>query len=205
MNKKRTLTFVDFQNDFVAPSGILSFDSGKGDTKLIQKTQAFFKKMEKHTFSYGIITYDTHQKESYFSTPESKQFPLHCNKGSLGWQLAVDVNLIQAKIPYIQHLEKSTYDMWAESIHKPDSTIIQNTKEVVLFGVASDICNKAALEGWLNYDVQVIILEDLTRGIFKQTADVLKEPPFAQAVASGKIRTMNSKYFLKQIKERGYV
>ena len=39
MNKKRTLNLIDFQNDFVAPNGALSFDSGKGDLKLIQKTK----------------------------------------------------------------------------------------------------------------------------------------------------------------------
>ena len=34
--------------------------------------------------------------------------------------------------------------------------------EVVLFGVASDICNKAAFKGWVKKGIPVTILEDLT-------------------------------------------
>lgn len=30
MKSYRNLTFIDFQNDFVAPNGALTFDNGKG-------------------------------------------------------------------------------------------------------------------------------------------------------------------------------
>ena len=202
MNKNLTLTFVDFQNDFVAPNGILSFDNQKGDIALIQRVQNFFKNLSKNIFSHAIITYDTHDKKTYPLTPESNQFPLHCEINTMGWQLAVNYNLITKNIPHIQHLKKSTYDMWANTIDKVDENIINNTNEVVLFGVASDICNKAALTGWLNYDVTITVLTDLTRGIFKQTEDVLKEDPFATAITKGKIKTLTAQAFLQQQKER---
>ena len=94
--------------------------------------------------------------------------------------------------------------MWEKTIDTIDTKILKETKHVVLCGVASDVCNKAALLGWLKKDVEITILEDLTRGIFKQTADVLKEPPFAQAVAKGKIKTLTAQNFLKHVKERRY-
>ena len=204
MTQKYTLTLVDFQNDFVAPSGALTFDNGKGDLKLIKKMTAFFQKLPQTVIANAIVTYDTHDLKTYSTTPESKQFPPHCIKGTNGWDLAINTDLLHNKIPHIQYLKKSTYDMWEKTIDTVDTKILKDTKKVILCGVASDVCNKAALLGWLKKDVEITILEDLTRGIFKQTADVLKEPPFAQAVAKGKIKTLTAQNFLKHVKERRY-
>ncbi|MBO7244365.1 MAG: cysteine hydrolase family protein [Alphaproteobacteria bacterium] len=201
MSKKLTLNLIDFQNDFVAPNGALTFDNGKGDLALIARAENFFNEMPKNAFSYGIITYDTHYKNTYNQTEESKTFPLHCEKGTIGWLLAVNKGNLTTKIRAIQHLRKSTYDMWAASIDPVYEPIIQNTDEVVLCGVASDICNKAALLGWVQRDIPVTILTDLTRGIFKETDEVLKEKPFKQAVAKGQIKTTTSLQFLKNLKQ----
>ena len=204
MTHQYTLTLVDFQNDFVAPNGALTFDNGKGDLKLIEKMTAFFHKLPKTVFANAIVTFDTHNLKTYSKTPESKLFPAHCIEGTNGWKLAIPPSLLHNKIPNIQYLKKSTYDMWEGTIDVVDRKILDTTKNVVLCGVASDVCNKAALLGWLKKDVEITILEDLTRGIFKQTADVLKEPPFAVTVAKGKIKTMTTKTFLNNIKERRY-
>ena len=150
------------------------------------------------------MTYDTHFKETYFQTDESKSFPLHCEKGTIGWLLAINKGNLTTKIRAIQHLRKSTYDMWAGSIDKVYDPIIKETEEVVLCGIASDICNKAALLGWVKRDIPVTILTDLTRGIKKETKEVLKEEPFKSAVLKGKIKTLTSHAFLKQIqRQRG--
>ncbi|ABD42353.1 hypothetical protein Mhun_2656 [Methanospirillum hungatei JF-1] len=47
--------------------------------------------------------------------------------------------------------------------------------EVTLFGVASDFCNRFAMEGWLARGAKVTIIKDLTKGIHKETASVLGE------------------------------
>ena len=197
MVKKLTLNLIDFQNDFVAPGGALTFDNGKGDITLITKMNNFFKQMPNNIFANAIVTYDTHNKKTYYKTKESKTFPLHCIEGSFGWRLATNPENIYLKIPNIQSLKKSTYDMWAASIDAVNQTIIQQTDEIVLCGVASDFCNKAALLGWLKKDIPVTILTDLTRGILKQTEEVLKEECFKQAVLKGHIKTTTAKNFLK--------
>ncbi len=202
MAKKLTLNLIDFQNDFVAPGGALTFDNGKGDPHLIARAEAFFEKLPRNVFNNAIVTYDTHSKETYFQTEESKTFPLHCEKGTLGWLLAINKGNLTTKIRAIQHLRKSTYDMWAGSIDGIYEPIIQETDEVVLCGVASDICNKAALLGWVKRDIPVTILTDLTRGILKQTEEVLKEEPFKYAVQKGKIKTITAKSFLKQFQNQ---
>jgi len=199
MNQQRNLTFVDFQNDFVAPGGTLTFDNGQGDIGLINRTKAFFKALPQGYFANAIVTYDTHFADTYARSEEVKSFPLHCAAGSKGWELAIDKNLIESKISFVQYLRKNTYDMWAETIDSIHANIVPSTKEVVLFGVASDICNKAALAGWLKRDVPVIVLDDLTRGIFKQTSDVLREQPFRAAVQRGQLKVMTSRAFLKRI------
>lgn len=204
MTHQYTLTLVDFQNDFVAPNGALTFDNGKGDLKLIERMESFFNHFPQNIIANAIVTFDTHDTKTYTSTTESKQFPPHCIEKTIGWNLAISPSLIHAKIHNIQYLKKSTYDMWEGTIDVVDRKILDTTKKVILCGVASDVCNKAALLGWLKKDVEITILEDLTRGIFKQTADVLKEPPFTVAVAKGKIKTMTTKTFLNNIKERRY-
>ena len=202
MAKKLTLNLIDFQNDFVAPGGALTFDNGKGDPHLIARAEAFFAQLPKNVFNNAIVTYDTHSKETYFQSEESKIFPLHCEKGTLGWLLAINKGNLTTKIRAIQHLRKSTYDMWAGSIDGIYEPIIQETDEVVLCGVTSDICNKAALLGWVKRDIPVTILTDLTRGILKQTEEVLKEEPFKYAVQKGKIKTITAKSFLKQFQNQ---
>ncbi len=204
MNKKLTLNLIDFQNDFVFPNGALTFDNGKGDMTLIKRMERFLKQMPNNLFASAIVTYDTHNTDTYFQTEESKTFPPHCLEGDKGWRLAVNPDYIYFKIPIIQNLKKSTYDMWANSIDTVSQTIINQTDEVVLLGVASDFCNKAALHGWLKQDVNITILTDLTRGIFKQTDEVVKEEPFAKAVKKGTIKTMTAQAFLHQQKQRGY-
>ena len=198
MPSEQILTFIDFQNDFVAPGGVLTFDNGKGDTALINRTRAFFQALPRGYFTNAIITLDTHFSDTYAKSEERKSFPLHCVPQTKGWELAIDKKVIESKIPVVQYVRKNTYDMWAGTIDTVQCHI-PSIKEVVLFGVASDICNKAAVAGWLKRGVSVTILEDLTRGIYKQTADVLKEEPFRCAVQNKQLKTITAPAFLQRI------
>lgn len=202
MAKVSNLTLVDFQNDFVAPNGQLTFDDGVGDTKLIKRMTDFFKRLPIGYFDNAIVTYDTHNPDTFNQTDEGKQFPLHCAIGTNGWNLAINPSLISDKILKIQTLKKDTYDMWRghpESVH-PE--IYKAVQEVVLVGIASDICNKAALDGWLKRGVSVIIIEDLTRGIFKQTPEVVAAKEYAVARQTGKLRTMTMHQFFNHIQKQ---
>ncbi len=201
MTQQRNLTFVDFQNDFVAPQGALTFDNGKGDASLIKRTRQFFKQLPQGYFTSAVVTYDTHYTNTYYQSDEGKSFPIHCVENTEGWCLAVDKTAIQSKIADVQYLRKNTYDMWQGTIDTVRADIA-GMKEVVLFGVASDICNKAALKGWLERGASVTVLEDLTRGIFKETREVVKEQPFCQAIENGKLKIMTSKAFLRNIQRQ---
>ncbi len=194
----KNITFVDFQNDFVASGGALTFDNGKGDMDLINRVNLFWRDLPRGYFANAVVTYDLHDSATYSKTAESKRFPLHCVWGTPGYRLAVDARLIHDKVADVQHLRKNTYDMWAGTIDtvRPD---IAKTKEVVLFGVASDICNRAAIAGWLALGAQVTVLEDLTRGILKQTREVVQEGAFYRAVQRGQLKVMQSRAFLDQI------
>ncbi len=197
----RNLTFVDFQNDFVFPNGALTFDNGSGDCELIERTKHFFTQLPHGYFTNAIVTLDTHNKETYHQSEEGKNFPIHCEENSNGWQLAINYLLIHDKIADVQYLRKNTYDMWEGTIDTVRADIA-DTKEVVLFGVASDICNRAALKGWLERGAQVTILEDLTRGIVKQTREVIQEKPFKQAHQQERLKLLTYQAFLKQIQHQ---
>ncbi len=71
-----------------------------------------------------------------------------------------------------------------------------NECEVYLMGVASDYCNRYAMEGYLQRGYRVTILEDLTCGIALQTGDVIAEECYATYRSSGKLRVMNSSSLL---------
>ena len=197
--KNNCLTLVDFQNDFVAPNGALTFDNGKGDLGLMKRMNSFFEHLPKNYFDRVIITYDTHDAKTYQGTEEAKTFPIHCATNTKGWHLAVNPKLVLNKIKTVQHLKKNTYDMWAETIDKVDNKVLEGLKNVTIIGVASDICNKAALDGWLKQGVRVTIIDDLTRGIFEQTKEVIAQPKYQVARRTGMLNITTSTDFLKKL------
>lgn len=196
---QKCLTLVDFQNDFVAPEGALTFDNGAGDPALIKRMNVFFDNLPKGYFDHGIMTYDTHDPKNYFDTEEAISFPLHCATNTRGWHLAINPLKVFNKIPNSQILKKTTYDMWAGTIDNVNPVFLQVPQDVTIIGVASDICNKAAMEGWLERGAKVTIIDDLTRGIFKETKEVVADDKYAQYRKAGKLRVINSLQFFREI------
>ena len=70
--------------------------------------------------------------------------------------------------------------------------------EVTLFGVASDFCNRYAMEGWLNRGVRVTILKDLTKGIQKETLSVIEECKYHTYIPE-RLRTITSTDYLREL------
>ncbi len=54
------------------------------------------------------------QGSFYGRSAEAGQFPLHCVRGSAGWQTVLDVTAIDPKIP-LYTLEKGAFAMWEET------------------------------------------------------------------------------------------
>lgn len=70
--------------------------------------------------------------------------------------------------------------------------------EVTLFGVASDYCNRFAMDGWLERGARVTILADLTKGIEKESDEVLSECAYRH-YSHERLRLISSADCLKEI------
>ncbi|MCA1917199.1 hypothetical protein [Methanospirillum hungatei] len=70
--------------------------------------------------------------------------------------------------------------------------------EVTLFGVASDFCNRFAMEGWLARGAKVTIIEDLTKGIHKETASVLRECSYQRYIPD-RLTAITSQELLREL------
>jgi len=69
--------------------------------------------------------------------------------------------------------------------------------DVTVIGVASDICNRYAMEGWLSLGAKVTIIDDLTKGIQKETAEILNEKKYDQY--NGRLRSVTSNQYLQEL------
>lgn len=177
----RFVIVVDTQRDFMAPDGALSV---AGADALLPRMRQWLRKLDPAETAGILFTFDTHLPEVYASSAEADAFPIHCVRGSAGWANMLDITLVDAAIP-VWRLEKSVFDMWAE----PD-TVIRNmrnaadprvgrdnfftdlkstgVKEVVVIGVAADYCVRWAIDGLIRRGFQVVVPEQLTRGIARQ-------------------------------------
>lgn len=70
--------------------------------------------------------------------------------------------------------------------------------EVTLIGVASDYCNRFSMEGWLRAGARVTIIQDLTKGIAKETQQVLAEDQYRQ-YEDGSLRAVDSARYLREL------
>lgn len=181
---KRFIIVVDMQRDFVAPDGALPVP---GAAALPLPLQAWLKELRADTTAGVLFTRDTHDLELYARSPEAKQFPPHCLRGTPGWAFVVDPTAIASDIPcYI--LEKGVFDMWAEPglvMVRRDAVTIDRDRffadllgqglAVTVVGVAADYCVRWAVEGLVARGFQVTVPSDLTRGIDREIARVKSE------------------------------
>lgn len=186
----RILMRIDFQNDFVHSHGALSLNA----PELIEKQQKFADSLFTNTFDKIIDTYDTHFQETYDETIEAKSYPLHCVKGTWGWQQAApfkpELNVTK--------MYKSTTNIWNEVRHYADLAADWHDKEVYLCGVLSDVCVQQAMNGLLKKGANVVILEDLCQGAQRQIGDILQDEVYRPFIESGKLKTINSAQFFRQ-------
>mgnify|MGYP001190492033 CR=1 FL=1 len=70
--------------------------------------------------------------------------------------------------------------------------------EVTIIGVTSDYCNRYAMEGWLSRGARVTIIQDLTKGIQKETPEILNECQY-QHYKSGRLQAVSSTEYLRDL------
>lgn len=184
----RFVIVVDTQYDFMLPDGKLPVP---GADSLIAPITSFLAHLSPAQTAGVLFTYDTHEPDIYAGSAESADFPLHCVKGTPGWQNVINPAIVPDPIPRYR-LEKGVFAMWAEpdilieDDRFPDRPAIerdaffdalqaQGVREVAVLGVAADYCVKWAIDGLVARNFRVHVLESLTKGIHRCIADVVKD------------------------------
>lgn len=183
----RFVVVVDTQWDFMAADGALSVAGAEG---LVAPMQAWLAALTPDETVGVLFTFDTHYRETYAASPEAAMFPIHCVRGTRGWENMLDVALVDPAIP-AWRIEKGAFDMWAEpglaieDAHGAGSTMpredffsglaASGITDVTVIGVAADYCVRWAVEGLIARGFTVTVPAGLTRGIERQIEAVAVE------------------------------
>ena len=186
---KRILLRIDFQNDFVHPQGKLTI----ADEELIDRHQKFANNLFNNSFDEIIDSYDTHFEDTYSNTNEAQNFPIHCVYGTWGWQQAA---------PFkdgldVKKIYKSTTNIWNETKAYKDLSEEWTGKDVYLCGVLSDICVVQAMNGALKKGANVIVIEDLCKGLNREITNILQDEVYKPFIDNGKLKSITTKQFFR--------
>lgn len=142
---------VDTQNDFMNADGALYVPNAEIIKPNIARLTDYAR--EKGIPIWGSV--DAHVEND----PEFKTFPRHCVIGTEG-QKKILPALEGERI-----FEKAHYDVFtnpeAEKALKD-----YGVREAVVYGVATDICVRAAVLGMQQRGIQAYVVEDAIRGVF---------------------------------------
>jgi nicotinamidase/pyrazinamidase len=199
---RRFVIVVDAQRDFMQADGALPVG---GAEALIAPLGDWLAALRPAETAGVLFTFDTHDAGSYAESAEAEQFPLHCVRGTAGWQLVVDFAELHHAIP-LYRMEKPVFDMWAD----PGGTIeaigdfgrtmsrfghmiardrffdelaAAGVRDVTVVGVAADFCVRWAVEGLIARGFRVTVPTELTRGIVRQIDAVREDEWEGAAVA----------------------
>jgi nicotinamidase/pyrazinamidase len=185
---QKIVIVVDTQHDFIAPEGALPVP---GADAIVLSMEAWLKSLDPADTEAVLFTFDTHDAASFSGSAEAVEFPIHCEKGTAGWNNLLSIDLLDPAIPVLG-LEKGVFDMWAEphvairNLRDPEAPPIdretyfqalhaKGLTEAVVFGVAADYCVRWAVDGLVERGFQVTIPAALTRGIARQIHQVVAE------------------------------
>lgn len=177
----RFVIVVDAQRDFMLPDGALYV---AGAETLVAPVNAWLAALDPADTEGVLMTFDTHDADTYGSSAEAAQFPLHCVRDSAGWRSALDPDLIDPAIP-LYRLEKGVFAMWDEpdvtirDARLPDRPAVPRDRffdglreagvgAVTVIGVAADFCVRWAVEGLVARGFRVTVPRAMTRGIARQ-------------------------------------
>jgi nicotinamidase/pyrazinamidase len=178
------LVFVDIdtQRDFLEPSGALYVASSQEILPNLERLTHFAR-----THAIPILaTACNHAPDD----PELDQFPPHCMTGTLGQQRVAATactdsrvldlaDRLMGELPAHLTLMKREFDVFSRQ--DADDLIEQYNRSAprfVVYGVATDYCVRAAVEGLLARDCHVAVVADAIRAI-----DLAKEADLMTAWA----------------------
>jgi nicotinamidase/pyrazinamidase len=173
---------VDTQVDFMLPEGKLYVPGA-------EETRAAMARLVRGARDAGIVhvaSADDHEltDPEISSEPDFEtSYPPHCLRGTAGAQKIPETTQLDplplGAIPYPPGalaelvagrreilLLKKSYSVFANPSAEPLLRLL-DPDEVVVFGVATDVCNHAAITGMLDRGLQVAFVEDAARGLSK--------------------------------------
>lgn len=173
-SSKNKILFVDVdtQVDFVLPDGKLYVP---GAERLIPQWTRLVQFAQKHNIPI-ISSADAHAPDDV----EFQQFPPHCVRGTAGQQkipatllprhgvIPNEPRKLGADEAFLKSqqwiLEKQTFDLFT-NVNATDLIGRVAADEYVVFGVATDYCVKAAVQGLLEMRRRVSVVTDAIEGI----------------------------------------
>lgn len=196
-SRNRVLVIVDAQVDFVMRHGLLAI---AGAEAIIAPGIGLITGLDPTRYAAVLYTYDTHVADAYMGSLENvgqpdrgiPGFPLHCEKGTTGWETVFNPRLVPAGIPVFE-LEKDVFDAWEKAggdtqvyatgddrarLHGApmdredffDRLVASGVDTATVIGVASDFCVKDMVRGLLKRNYHVEVIEDVTAGIARDMA-----------------------------------
>jgi nicotinamidase/pyrazinamidase len=189
---------VDTQRDFMLAQGALHVP---GAEARIQPMRTWLAARDPRRTLGVLFTFDTHEPASYAHSAEAQEFPLHCVRGTPGWENLFTPDLIHPDIP-VWRMEKGRFNLWTEpelmldDARRPgtlalprdpffDQLFAHATQHVTVIGVAADYCVRWAIEGLMARGFTITVPAALTCGINQQIAQVA-----AQHFPEGRLRIM---------------
>lgn len=156
---------VDTQKDFMNKDGALYIPN----VETIKPNLVKLTNFAKNNCIQVIATMDSHYGTEKYKDIETElqkwggPFPNHCMVGSPGWN-----QIDETKVDGTIFIEKQNYDMFSNP--KTEKIFDKTDREtIVIYGVATDYCIKAAVLGLLKLKYKTIVIEDAIMGVDKKT------------------------------------
>jgi nicotinamidase/pyrazinamidase len=170
------ICFVDVQNDFMLSDGALPVP---GAEKLIRRLNYLltWAKEQEHPFWF---TQDNHRLSDSELLPIGP-FPPHCIVKTFGQS-----NIMELPTDGGTVFLKRCYDVWDRQLGMPNELEIclssLRITTMLLAGVATDYCVKAAAIGFAQRGVKVTVLSDMTAGVAKESTDMAIKEMLEQGI-----------------------
>ncbi len=198
---KKLLTIIDMQYDFIMPDGRLTLNA----PELARAANAFVKN-HANKFNHILATRDEHiagEYENCTYSDEAKHFPIHCQVGTPGHAYVIKT---PRNTSWIAKKDNSMWHNASELIGHPKSEYVADVWHpyewcAYVMGVASDVCVKHAVDGFLSRGYQTVIFTDMCRGLNSEIENVARNN-WGKYLASRQLKLMTTNEFIQKSKGR---